>query len=71
MSEGRDLSPALPGDLVWMPDRREQGTVGNEIVPQSYEVETRRVTFRRSRRDIICLPPEDISPGRPKSNVQL
>ena len=30
----------LLGDLVWIPDRREQGTVGGEIAPWSYEVET-------------------------------
>ena len=23
-----DMSPALPGDLIWIPDRREQGTIG-------------------------------------------
>ena len=33
----RDLSPTLPGNLVWIPDRKEQGTVGGEIAPQSYE----------------------------------
>ena len=30
----QDLSPALPGDLVWILDRREQGTIGDEIVLQ-------------------------------------
>ena len=36
----QDLSPALPGDLVWIPDRREQGTVLDEIAPRLYEVDT-------------------------------
>ena len=64
----RDLSPALPGDLVWIPDRREQGTVGDEIAPRSYKVETPSGTYRRNRRDIIRLPAEDISPGRSESH---
>ena len=56
----QDLLPALPGDLVWIPDRREQGTVGDEMTPQSYIVETPSSTFRRNRGDIIHLPTEDI-----------
>ena len=59
--------PALPGDLLWIPDRKEKGTVGDEIAPRSYEVETPSST-RRNRRDIIRLPAEDISPGRPESH---
>ena len=64
----RDLSSALPGNLVWIPDRKEQGTVGDEIAPRSYEVETSSGTFRRSRRDIIHFPAEDILTGRPESH---
>ena len=60
----RDLLPALPGDLVWIPYRREWQTVGDEIVPQSYEVEIPSGTFRRNRRDIICFLADDISPRR-------
>ena len=50
-----DLLPALPGDLVWVSDGREQGTVGDEIAPRSYEVETSSDTFRRKKRDTIHL----------------
>ena len=64
----RDLLPALPGDLIWIPDRREQGTVGDEIAPWPYEVETPSSTFRRNRRDIIHLLAEDISPTTPESH---
>ena len=28
----QDLSPALPEDLLWLPNRREQGTVGDEML---------------------------------------
>ena len=48
----RDLSPAPPGDFVWIPDRREQGTVGDEIVPRSYEVKTSSGTFWRETGEI-------------------
>ena len=67
----QDLSPTLPGDLVCLPDMREQVIVGDEIAPRSYEVETSSSTFRRNRRDIIRLPSEDISPTRPKSHNSL
>ena len=62
------LSPALQRDLLWIPDRREQGTVLDEITPRSYKVEIPSCMFRRNRTDIICLLTEDISPGRPKSH---
>ena len=64
----RDLSPALPRDLVWIPDSTEQRTVRDEITPRSYEVETPSCTFRRNRRDIIHLLVEDILPQRPESH---
>ena len=62
------LLPALSGDQVWIPDKREQGTIGDEMAPQSYEVETPSSTFRINRRGIIHLPAEDISPGIPESH---
>ena len=47
------LHHALPGDLVWIPGRREQGTVGDEIASQSYtcKVETSSGMFRTNRRN--------------------
>ena len=56
----RDLSPVLAGDLVWLPDRREQGIIGGEIALCSYQVKTPSRTFRRNRRGIIRLPVEEV-----------
>ena len=44
-----NLLPALTVDLVWIPDRREQGTVGDEVAPWSYEVETPSSTFKEKQ----------------------
>ena len=60
--------PALPGDLAWIPDRREQGTVEHEMASRSCEVETTSGMFRKKRLDIINLLAQDISPTRPKSD---
>ena len=54
LHRAQDLSHTLPGDLVWVSDRREQGTVGDEIAPRC-EVETPFGTFRRNRRDRFHL----------------
>ena len=61
------MSPAFLGDLACIPDMREQGTIGNEIAPWSYEVETPAVQcmFKRNWRYIIHLPAEDISSTTP------
>ena len=40
---------------------RQEGTrtVGGEIAPHSYKVETPSGTFRWNKRDIVCLPVEE------------
>ena len=58
----RDLSPALPGNVVWLPDRKQRGTIGDQVIPRSYQVETPSCTFRCNRRDIVRLPTEEGSP---------
>lgn len=63
----RDLSPAMQGDLVWIPDRREEGTVGDQVGPRSYQVDTPSGTFRRNRRDLIPIPRKEAPPGGPES----
>ena len=63
----RDLSPALQGDLVWIPDRNERGTVGDQVGPRSYRVETPTGEFRRNRRDVIPIPREEVLSGGSES----
>ena len=64
-SLGLDLLSTLSGDLVWIPDRREHGTLGDEIASQSYEVET---TIGTVEEGYNFFPAEDILTGRPESH---
>lgn len=52
----RELPALLPGDTVWMSDRKEKANVGEEVAPRSYEVETSSGSYRRNRKDLISLP---------------
>lgn len=52
----RELSPLLPGDQVWVPQRECEGEVQEEVTPRSYTVETEDGSVRRNRRDLIRLP---------------
>ena len=52
----RELPPLEPGDTVWLPDRRTEATVQEEVGPQSFQVESADGSYRRNRRDIIRLP---------------
>lgn len=52
----RELPPLEPGDTVWLPDRRAEATVREEVGPQSFQVESSDGSYRRNRRDIIRLP---------------
>ena len=63
----RDLSPALQGDLVWIPGRNERGTVGDQVGPRSYRVGTPTGEFRRNRRDILPIPREEVLSGGSES----
>ena len=63
----RDLSPALQGDLVWIPDRNERGTIGDQVGPRSYQVETPTGNFRRNRKDIIPIPRDEVLSGESES----
>ena len=49
----RPLPALSPGDTVWVPDQQTQGMVGEEMMPQSFEVTTENGTYRRNRRHLI------------------
>ena len=52
----RQLPPLESGDLVLLPDKEVEGEVVEEVAPQSYMVDSPDGTYRRNRKDIICLP---------------
>ena len=46
-----------PGERVWLPDRRVEGTVLDKVgTPRSYAVETPNGELRRNRRHLNPLP---------------
>ena len=46
-----------PGERVWLPDRRVEGTVLDKVgSPRSYAVETPNGELRRNRRHLNLLP---------------
>ena len=51
----RELPTLLPGDTVWMSDRKEKASVGEQVAPCSYEVETSSGSYRRNQRDLVSL----------------
>ena len=58
----RELSPLLPGDHVWLPERESEGEVHEEVAPQSYTVQSEGGQICRNRRDLIRLPnPETVN----------
>ena len=63
----RDLTPLIPGDLVWMPDRETEAVVEEEVAPRSYNVSTPGGTLRRNRRNLIRVP-EDPGDGELETN---
>ena len=72
----RELPPLESVDLVWLPDKEVEGEVSEEVAPQSYTVESSDGSYRRNRKDIICLPnsqqsgtSDDIEPKKTSSTV--
>ena len=61
-----------PGDIVWLPDRRTEATVQEEVGPQSFKVQSSDGSYRQNRRDLIRLPRICHSPVyRPYSMTSL
>ena len=52
----RELSPLLPGDTVWIPDRQSSATVTEKTAPRSYTVNTGDGIFRRNSQHLIMSP---------------
>ena len=53
----RELPELQPGTTVWIPSRKQQATVEEEVAPRSFQVTTDDgASYRRNRRDLIELP---------------
>ena len=53
----KNVSDLSPGERVWLPDRRVEGTVLDKVgTPRSYAVETPNGELRRNRRHLNPLP---------------
>ena len=63
------LDTLLPGETVWLPDQRTEGTVVRDSAPRSYTVQTSKGQYRRNRRHIIFLPTEPIT-NQPDTNAR-
>ena len=66
----RDLQPLQPGDTVWIPENKSEGTIVEQSDPRSYTVRVQNGTIRRNRRDLIVLPDpqESVSPEEQNSD---
>ena len=50
----KEESFKIPGETVWLPDRKEgERSVGEHIGLCSYEIKTSRGSFRRNRNDLV------------------
>ena len=69
----RELPPLKPGDQVWIPQRKREGEVQDEVAPQSYNVDSGGDTIRRNRRDLIRLPnaETDATPEEPSEQTDV
>lgn len=61
----RELTPLIPGQTVWMPDREQEAQVTQEVGTRSYEAQTSEGTYRHNRKALVQIPE---SPNRTESN---
>ena len=54
--KARELQPLRPGDTVWIPENKSNGTVVEQSNTRSYTVRVQDGTIRRNRRDLIAMP---------------
>ena len=67
----RGLPPLHSGDRVWVPERKSEAEVQEEVAPQSFTVNSEDGTFRRNRQHLIRLPsPERTSSVEPNETSQ-
>ena len=52
----RELTPLIPRQTVWMPDREQEAQVTQEVGTRSYEVQTSQGTYRRNRKGLVQIP---------------
>lgn len=62
----RRLQPLMPGDRVWITDRRETGIVQSSVdTPRSYSVNTQDGNLSRNRFHLVPIPTVPNSPDLP------
>ena len=66
----RDLQPLQPGDTVWIPENKSNGTIIEQSNPRSYTVRVQNGTIRRNRRDLIVLPDPQESDSTEEQNTE-
>ena len=52
----RELTPLIPGQAVWMPDREQEAQVTQEVETRSYEVQTSEGTYRHNCKALVQIP---------------
>ena len=52
----KELKELQPGDIVWLPDNKQEGTVMEKTNTRSYTVRVQDGTIRRNQRDLVALP---------------
>lgn len=63
-----DLRPLQPGDTVWIPENKAEGTIVEQSDPRSYTVQVQDGIIRRNRRDLIVLPDPQESDSTEEQN---
>ena len=60
--KARELQSLQPGDTVWIPENKSNGTVVEQSNTRSYTVRVQDRNICRNRRDLIAMPdPQECS----------
>ena len=60
----------MPGDLIWMPDRKTEAVVEEEVAPCSYNVSSSGGTLRRNHRNLVRLQVDLTETDRDTNNEE-